>query len=384
MKEGGVYIHIPFCKSKCLYCDFYSGGARIADWDLYIKCIAEELQRRKEEMNFKPQTLYMGGGTPSLIPPENFKTLIDTVNEILNVREWKEFTIEVNPEDVDEDKCKVWKDSGVNRVSIGIQSFDDSELKRIGRRHDSEVSEKALRTLQKYFNNISADVIYGLPGQTVESYKTSLKKLLAFKPQHLSVYSLMLEPGTSLTQLAKLGKIPLPEEDEWVEMYEITLKLLKQEGYERYEISNYCLPGFESRHNYSYWNGSPYLGLGPGAHSYDGENIRRANPADLKRYITKFGSSQPSQTDSPGVNFYIPEILSKTELQVEFIMTGLRTAKGINLQEFSKKFGAEEMKKLLQKARKHIAADLLKEQKDYLFLTDQGFALSDLVMSDLI
>ena len=375
MEEGGIYIHIPFCRNKCLYCDFYSAGERIADWDIFCKTVISELKSRLKEIDFIPTTLYLGGGTPSLIPVEVFKRIISLLKSELGINEWKEFTIEVNPEDVCHEKCKVWREMGVNRVSVGIQTLNDSELKIIGRKHSSEDALKAFNLLHQYFDNISVDVMFGIPSQTPESYKTTLEKIIEFRPSHISSYSLMLEEGTAMTLLVKRGKLKLPQEDDWMKMFQLTKEKLQDAGYIRYEISNFALPGFESRHNTSYWLGKPYIGLGPGAHSFDGRNTRRANPNDIKGYIRNF--------DTDSRIFYTEETLSTEERREEMIMTRLRMADGLNIEEFEAEFGEKEKNRLLQNSKEYISRNLMKLIGKKLSFTDSGFEISDLILSNL-
>lgn len=378
MSEGGIYIHIPFCNNKCLYCDFYSGGVRNAKWDNYVNAICNELIQRRKELNFKVVSLYIGGGTPSLMPVTELKRLIIKIKEITDINDFEEFTLEVNPEDVNCNNIKGWKESGVNRISLGIQSLHDSELKNIGRKHDSLKAIGALKLLIDNFHNVSADIMFGLPGQTLESYTDSLVKILGIKPHHVSSYSLMLEPGTAMTHLVNHGKITLPEEKLWLSMYDATTRILSGYGFNRYEISNYSLPGFESIHNSLYWKGNPYIGLGPGAHSYDGSSLRRSNPSDIKGYVNFFNG----QSDEN--HFYTEEILNQDQLMIEMIMTRLRMAEGLNLNEFQKKFGIIEKEKLEHKALRYILNGKMEYKDDRLSFTDEGYFISDAILSDLI
>ena len=377
MKRGGLYIHIPYCRHKCLYCDFYTGGLRIADWEKYVGCLLNEFSQRRDELDFKVATLYLGGGTPSLIPVKPFLRLMDGVCHRLDQSDFKEFTLEANPEDVTDEKIKVWKECGVNRVSLGVQTLIDSELKTIGRWHDSQCSIIAIEKLLWEIGNVSVDVMFGIPGQTPSTYISTLKRVLKAKPTHISSYALMLEEGTAMTQLYNSKRIILPSESEWIEMYEATINILKEEGYERYEISNYSKPGQESCHNLSYWEGKPYLGLGPGAHSYDGGKIRRENPNDLKGYLRHF-------SDGEGKKFYNEEFLKEEELREEMILTRLRTSRGLNLKEFADRFGEKEIKRLLQNAQGFITQGKLQKTDDFIRFTDAGFSVSDSILVSLI
>lgn len=380
LKEGGIYIHIPFCRNKCLYCDFYTGGARIADWNNYIKSLVNELLFRRKELCWNPKTLYIGGGTPSLIPSEEFSELIKNINEITGKDSFDEFTVEVNPEDIDENKLKVWKEIGVNRISIGVQSLNDKELRSIGRHHNAREAIYSIMLLKEFFENISIDIMFGLPGQTLNSYMETLKGIIELHPTHISSYSLMLEEGTALSLLNRQGRLSLPNEEEWMNMFDVTPEYLETQGYKRYEISNYSVPGFESVHNSNYWNGHPYLGLGPGAHSFDGFKIRRSNPNDIHKYLKKFKKPSISESEE---KFFIEEILSEKERMEEMIMTRLRRTEGLNLEEFETEFGSCSKNSLRDKIKPFIEKGLMKEKDKQVSLTDRGFQLSDDVISDL-
>lgn len=382
-KGGGIYIHVPYCRSKCLYCDFYSAGTRIADWQNYINSIVNEALLRKNEIS-SPQTIYIGGGTPSIMPVENLSFIIENINRIFNIKEWDEFTLEVNPEDVSEENVREWRKIGVNRVSMGVQTLNDAELKNIGRRHSAGEAINSMKILQSQFDNISLDLMFGLPGQTNESYETSLNKVIEMKPSHISSYSLMLEEGTAMTFKVNNNLLTLPNEDEWIKMFELTSKKLSDAGYHRYEVSNYSLPGKESIHNSNYWEGKPYLGLGVASHSYNGDKVRRNNPNDLKGYINFYKNYMPSDNAKRSECFYEEELLSEREMIEEMIMTRLRKAEGIEIREFTDRFGFPKTKLLLQKATPHIVSGFLKEKNGRLSFTNKGFILFNSVLTDLI
>lgn len=370
MGNSGLYIHIPFCKSKCIYCDFFSGSAKTADWKGLVVGLLNELMERRDELKSIPDTLYIGGGTPSLMPAECFMNLINGVVEITGDR-WREFTIEVNPDDVTERMCEIWKGCGVSRVSMGVQSFNNSELKGICRRHDAECAENAYRILRRYFDNISLDLMFGLPGQSVESWNESVEKAIALNPDHLSAYSLMFEEGTPLTVLREQDRISLPGDEECVEMWKLLSERIRAAGYERYEISNYSKPGRVSVHNSRYWLGVPYLGIGPSAHSYDGERIRRSNPADLKGYLRRFAERKG------GEPFYEGERLSDEELSEEMILTRMRIREGLNLMEYGKRFGSESLSRLKKNAHDFMESGMIICRNDHLIISDNGIMKSD-------
>lgn len=378
-KDGGLYVHIPFCRKKCLYCDFYSGARWIKDSGRYVSALLNELQTRKPERPDLFRTIYIGGGTPSLLSNEEFERLTKGIFEILGeTAQIEEFTIEVNPEDVTGEKAKVWKASGVNRVSMGVQSLDDEELKRVGRRHDSATAIKAYKILEGYFDNISLDLIFGLPGQTMESLERSLDGLIALAPHHISCYSLMYEERTALTRLRDMGEVKETEEDITVAMYRRITRKLKETGYRHYEISNYALPGFESRHNSSYWEGKPYIGLGPGAHSYDGGNIRRINIPDFITYLNCYTNPQRERND--GDKPYETETLDAEERYEEYVMTRLRTTEGIRFSEIKELFGEEKewrARRISVRLQNNAGIELT---GDGVRLTEEGIMTSDSVI----
>lgn len=377
---GGVYVHIPYCKTKCLYCDFYSGGSRIANWEELVGALIKEGNSRKSEI-IEPSTLYIGGGTPSLLPSDSLERLVTSISKIFNVNSWEEFTIEVNPEDVNVKSLVAWENIGVNRLSMGVQSLNDRELKTIGRLHNSRDALEAILAIKEMFTNFSIDVMFGIPGQSLKGYETTLEKLVELTPPHISSYSLMLEPGTPMTILQAKGKIELPSEEEWLKMSQLTSSFLKEAGYKRYEISNYALPEFESLHNSNYWLGKPYLGLGPSAHSFDGANTRRWNNADIKGYLNHFSSLHNPENN---LSYQGHEILTLDELREEMIMTRLRMAKGLGLNEFETRFGVQQKKRLLKNSESFMSSGHLEIFADHLRFTDKGFQISDTILSSLI
>ena len=379
MKSSGLYIHVPFCRHKCLYCDFYSGGVRIADWHGYVDSLIHELSRRTETEKYilKPETVYIGGGTPSLMPLDHLRQLVEGIDRIINLSGCKEFTIEVNPENINKENCNGWKNIGINRVSLGVQSLNDVELKSIGRHHTSAEAVAAYNLLKNYFSNISVDLIMSLPGQTLKSYQENLDKIIDLAPNHVSVYSLTVEPGTALEVLADKGNVKLPDEDDWIKMNELTIQRLKEAGYLHYEISNYALPGCESIHNYGYWNGNPYMGIGPGAHSYDGYKTRRFNPKDLKGYVN-WGRERENY------DFFEIETLSEEELIEEFIMTRLRTIRGMDLEDFQTRFGKPLTIRLENQISELIRQGFLKKEGSRISLTESGIPLSDFIILRLV
>ena len=376
----GIYIHFPFCRRKCIYCDFYSVGERLADWEAFARAVENEFSALSLPSGVFP-SLYMGGGTPSLAPAE----LISRFRRMIPV-EVGEFTIEVNPDDVTEEKARAWREAGVNRVSMGIQTLNDDELKAIGRRHTADQAEKAYYILRKYFSNISLDLIFGLPGQTLSSLSATLDRFIEMRPEHISAYSLMYEERTALTRKRDSGKVEeIPDEDS-VEMFRLVTSKLKEAGYERYEISNYALPGYRSHHNSNYWKGIPYIGLGPSAHSYDGVKTRRYNLPDLALYIKEYGDQIKEYGDhikEYGDHIKEYEFLSEEELREEMIMTRLRLIEGLDLLEFENRFGKEERISLEKRAKPFLSSGDLIYMHDHIALSESGVMISDEIISEL-
>lgn len=379
-----LYIHIPYCRRKCLYCDFFSGGARIADWTGLADALLAELQERIEELPERIESIYIGGGTPSLMPPDVFgdftsrlRQLVVTAGKISE--DDAEFTIEINPEDVDDRHIEVWREAGVNRVSIGIQTFDNRLLQSIGRSHTGDMAEIALKRLKAEFENVSGDLIFGIPGQSVEDLRRDVYRLIDCGPEHVSVYSMMYEEGTALTALRDAGRVEEADDDTVARQYECLTEILGAAGYEHYEISNYARPGFRSRHNSGYWTGKPYLGIGPSAHSFDGVSVRRANPADLRGYLGRFGKFRAGET-----SFFTEERLNRDERLEERIMLSLRRCEGLNLKQLCHDFGREAERKVRKKAAGHLAAGNLIEEPGGIRLSRKGVMIADSVMVDLI
>lgn len=388
VSEGGLYIHIPFCRNKCIYCDFFSIGVRKADIEGYMYSLENELRQRIEELPERLRSIYFGGGTPSIVDPSFINKFIGNLQRLFPEMISGagsdsdpfifsgEFTFEVNPEDVTIERCREWKNAGVNRISMGIQSFDDNDLKFLRRTHSSERGIEAIGILQQFFDNISIDLIFGLPGQTIEGWIKNLKQAIELKVNHISLYSLMFEEGTALTVMRSQGRIKEADENLSDLMFLTSLEMLGEAGFHRYEISNYSLPGYESVHNSSYWKGFPYLGLGAGAHSYDGKNIRRYNPNDIKGYINFHANCQ-----NHSALFVEEEILSDNEKRDEFLLTRLRMAEGIFLEELEEIFTKEQVGKILRKIQ--TLTDYIEFKDGRIRLTDRGVMISDKIILEL-
>ncbi len=361
---AGIYVHVPFCHAKCAYCDFYS-VARPEYAEYYAKALLSEFSHRHSELGGEAvETLYFGGGTPSLLAPDVFLQLA----EAMYCEDIAEFTIEVNPEDVDTTHIAAWLKAGVNRVSIGVQSLNDTELKAVNRRHYADDALRAIALLQNSgITNISADLIYGLPGQTPTAWRNSLQRLANSGVKHISAYCLSYEEGTLLTKKLLRGDISEASEEMIEEYYLILCKELAAAGFEHYEISNFALEGYRSRHNSAYWRGVPYLGLGPGAHSLTAAGLRRYNPANLKGYISTDGqiTEDDSETDDDRTN--------------DLIMISLRTAEGLHKDELPPT--------LIDEIEKNAAGWLrqgkLIDTATHLRIPEHAWLLADAIIRDL-
>ncbi|MCM1378305.1 MAG: radical SAM family heme chaperone HemW [Clostridium sp.] len=408
---GGLYIHIPFCRRKCLYCDFFSGAPSEDLWSRFVDALLAELSERCVEIPRRLQSIYIGGGTPSLMPPLLFERLCSGIRKLTlpymppGGGDALEFTLEVNPDDVSMQLANVWKRAGVNRISMGVQSLVDSELRAIGRHHNALSALEAAKILRENFRNVSIDIIFGLPGQSLASLEHTLKGVIGLHPDHISAYALMLEDNTPLTILSEQGRIRLPEDDEIVRMFQLVESMLAAVGYDHYEISNYALPGKRSIHNSSYWTFSPYLGLGPSAHSYDGLSLRRSNPPKIQQYISHFApSGQSEESDysdksarhSPSSSlsdtmrgasiFYSEEKLSPIERLEESIMLGLRTKEGIDLKRISESFSPAEAERLIRKAQsiESKSPGTILQSKDRIAVTKNSLMHADQIIISLL
>lgn len=372
---AGIYIHIPFCHSKCYYCDFYSRPCRAdsaAAYRDYINALAAEWSLRSNELSEPVKTIYIGGGTPSVIPPELYRPLVDA----LPTDRIAEFTIEANPEDVSPQWVEAATALGINRVSMGAQSMVDSELRAVGRRHTSADTLAAVGALRRSgIANISLDLIYGLPGQTPDSWKFSLDTLLSLRPEHLSAYSLTYEEGTRLNAMRLAGKVVPATDADTEAMYELLCRRTAEAGYIHYEISNFALDGMHARHNSSYWDFTPYVGLGVAAHSFDGNRTRRANRADIKAYIETIGRHRP---------FCHEEAESNRELYNDYVITHLRTLHGIDPEDIARRFGPDYARRFAADAAPHIAASRIEQSHGRWRIAQQSWLVSDAVLRDII
>ena len=366
-----LYIHIPFCHSKCAYCDFYSSASRPVDADEYIDALITEFKLRYSEIPSYP-TIYIGGGTPSSLSDIQIGRLVKAISNHINIAELKEFTIEMNPEDVTPERLQFYKSLGINRISMGVQSFNDTELKRVGRRHSAEQAIRAVSAIKDSGLIFSCDLIYGLPLQTFESWKHSLDKLLSFEPHHFSAYLLSYEEGTALWRMREKGLITEANEDAVYTYYNILTEIARRHGYDHYEISNFARPGFHAIHNSGYWNSQPYLGLGASAHSFDGK-VRRFNLSDAAEYVITIKSG----------NLFV-EIENENEINRtnDNIITRLRTSQGLSINEIPAHFQAE----FKSQATPLIATGQLvfSPDQNIYYIPAQNWLKADAIMRDLL
>ena len=384
--NASIYIHIPFCKSRCVYCGFYSSTLSELR-DVYVDALCHELTLRKDYLptDATIQTLYIGGGTPSLLTEGQLSRLLSNIYN--NVGKPQEVTVECNPDDVTDAYARHLRSCGVNRVSMGAQTFDDNRLQFLGRRHNAGQVADAMQSLRKAgFENISIDLMFGFPGQTLEEWTSDIRQAVALRPEHISAYSLMYEEGTLLHSMLERGQVKEIDEELSRKMYETLCDMLQDAGYEHYEISNFArvvekthtgtaaCEGYRSRHNSGYWNGTPYLGLGAAAHSFDGKS-RQWNVSDVRQYIDSI------QQD------VIPcerEVLNEATRYNDLIVTALRTCDGIRLSSLAEDLGDDYRDYLLRNAQKNVALGLLAIEDDHIHLTRKGLYVSDMVMEELM
>lgn len=372
---AGIYIHIPFCKKRCIYCDFYSTtDNRLAE--RYIDALCTELTHRITEIDRNNiTTIYIGGGTPSQLTIRQLSRLINFIKEAIDFNKIEEFTIEVNPDDVTPEYMQDYRTLGINRVSMGIQSFIDGELQAINRRHTSVQAQEAVYIIKKAgISNISIDLIYGLPAQTIDTWCYSVKKAIELDVPHISCYNLSYEEGTPLYNMREQGKITECSDDDCITMYEILIKDLHSTGYEHYEISNFAKEEKYSRHNSNYWNLTPYLGLGAAAHSFDGKT-RRYNPSSIHEYIQSVNNRGVACEEEQETIW---------ERFNEYVMLNLRTMWGINLNSVKNIFGDELYYHLIKYSKRFIDNNELQEKDNIITLTDKGIMLADYIIRTLI
>lgn len=370
---SGIYIHIPFCKQACHYCDFHFSTS-LKKKDEMVLALAKEIEMRKSEFqNEIVETIYFGGGTPSILEVSDLKLLIDAVFKHCDVIENPEITIEANPDDLSKERIIELSNTRINRLSIGVQSFFEDDLKLMNRAHNSAEAKECLEFATQYFDNISIDLIYGVPEMSNQKWLENIETALSFNVPHISSYALTVEPKTALHTFIQKGIIP-PTDDEVASVhFQILVDKLTGNGFIHYELSNFGKEDFFSKNNSSYWLGKKYIGIGPSAHSYDGIS-RSWNVSNNSLYLKSISENQlPSET----------EILSKTDKYNEYVMTGLRTIWGISLERIESEFGKTYLDYLNQQAEKYIEDHLLFVDENILRTTKSGKFLSDGIASDL-
>ena len=364
----GLYIHIPFCKSKCKYCDFTSFSGAEDKIDAYLRMLFREMDKYRGEA---VDTVFIGGGTPTVLGAKQLELLLKACNSCFNINTDAEFSIELNPGTADDDKIKALLYNGVNRVSVGIQSLNDNELKKIGRIHNSQTAYNTVCRLNELgFNNINADIMTALPSQKHESLVKTINTLTKLPLTHISAYSLIIEEGTPLFTEYEDKKIVLPDENEDREMYHMTVKMLREAGFLRYEISNFAKEGYECRHNIKYWECAPYIGVGLSAHSYDG-NRRYFNTPNLSEYLD--GSFEKDG-----------EVLTEADKISEFIIMGMRMDKGISRAEFKKRFSFDIEENYASELHKFQEYGLIVCENDSYKFTDEGRNISNSVLCEFV
>ena len=373
-EPAGIYIHIPFCKQACNYCNFHFSTSLDLKEDL-LKCLEKEIILRKNYLEGRQiQTIYFGGGTPSLLSTNEIKKLLQAIYSNFEVIENAEFTLEANPDDLTKEKLSELKNAGINRLSIGVQSFFDKELKWMNRSHDAIQAENCIRNAKEIgFDNITIDLIYGVPGLTNTEWKQNLQKTIELNIDHLSCYALTVEPKTALYHQIEKDKLPPLNEQQAAEQFEILMAFAKQTGFEHYEISNFARDKKYSKHNTSYWKGNWYLGIGPSAHSFN-SSTRQWNIANNALYIKSINEDEdPAET----------EILTIPQQYNEFVMISLRTMWGMDLHEIKNRFGETYLHLIQKESARYIQSGDIVLENEKMKLSDKGKLIADKIISDL-
>ncbi len=374
--ETSLYIHIPFCKKKCFYCDFYSVVNYNSIIDKYLSAIEKEIQLYSEKYDPKINSIYIGGGTPSVLNRNQIKSIFHTINKNFKIKPNIEITIEVNPESIDENFIETIKEVGVNRISVGIQSLNDKILKTVGRIADKKMNLKALSLISKIgLNNWSVDMIYGLPYQNIEIFKSDLEEILKFHPKHISLYLLHISKNTKMFEIYKKNPTIFPTDEDITEIYHFANHYLEKNQYKRYEISNFSFSGYESRHNLAYWNKKDYIGIGTSSVSTI-KNRRWKNVSNLNRYIELVDKNELPIEKT--IN------LSKQEAIREFIMLQLRLVSGLNTKKLYDKYKFDIWKERKNELERLNSSGFIKTDNNHITLTVKGILVSNSVISELI
>lgn len=370
---AGIYIHIPFCRKACHYCNFHFSTS-LALKNGFLKALLNEIRLRRDYLQGSlVETIYFGGGTPSLLEISELNTILEALRKDFPISETAEITLEANPDDINTEKLDDWKKSGITRLSLGIQSFFEEDLTWMNRAHTHQQAETALRQALEVFPNLTIDLIYGTPGLTHEKWKANVDRVLKMGVPHISCYALTVEPRTALQKMIADHKKEDINPELQAEQFQMLIEWLNEAGYEHYEISNFARPGFRSRHNSSYWEGTPYIGLGPSAHSFDGQS-RQWNVSNNALYISSLENNQWQ----PG-----SEILSQTDQFNEFVMTQLRRMEGISKEILSNKFGADKPDYIRQTAAKFLRSQWLIETTEAFVLSKEGKLFADGIAAEL-
>ena len=376
MTHAGAYIHIPFCRSRCSYCDFATGIYQGELAERYVHALIDEIIR-SNNAGAHLDTVSFGGGTPSLLTPAQLDQILSTLHRQFNIASDSEITVEMNPGTVNRDQLRAFRDLGVNRASFGAQTFDDAELAKLGRSHSSADTLKTFHELRAAgFDNVSFDLIAGLPGQTLAGWQRNIEQSLALEPEHLSFYLLEVHSGTPLADHIRRGLQPVPDEDLAAVMYEWMLERAAAAGYEHYEISNLAKPGFESRHNTKYWTGAPYFGFGCSAHSFDGVARRWSNQRDVQRYIDNI-----EQGVSPIVE---EQELTAADLRAEALFLGMRMMRCVDVREYNELFGVDLRAEHQDDLDRFRDAGLVEFDGDLIRLTRNGALMSNEVFAAFV
>ena len=373
-KPIGLYVHIPYCVNKCAYCDFKSFVGKEETSKAYFDVLRREIISQRKE-NQKVNTIYIGGGTPSVIDPQYIKETLNSIRQSFELEENSEISIECNPGTVTMDKLEVYKEAGINRISIGLQSGIDEELKTLGRIHRYKEYEEVIgNVVTTGFTNISTDIMLGIPGQTKESLHRTFDALLSYPLTHISVYSLSIEEGTPFFKQMQRGELALPEEDSEREMYDLALEILKENGFGQYEISNFSKEGYECRHNLKYWSAEEYLGFGLGAHSYMGDR-RYWNCGTLEGYISTI------ERISIEAGY---EYISTEESMREYMILGLRLISGVNINSFKERYGAAPKEIFDDEIERLIKQGLVKLSDSSIVLTRKGLDYANIAFMEFV
>ena len=376
MTAAGLYLHIPFCSSRCSYCDFATGLYKEELAERYVRALVADI-RSSRHVGDSVDTIYFGGGTPSLLTPSQLEVMLGCVYDCFKIDSQSEITLEINPGSVNEEKLRAFRSLGVNRASFGAQTFDDAELAKLGRSHTTADTLKTFADLRSVgFENVSFDLIAGLPGQTLDGWQRNIKQALELGPEHLSFYLLEVHSGTPLAEHIRRGIQPEPDDDLAGVMYKWMLEQAAQAGYEHYEISNLCRPGFHSRHNVKYWTADAYYGFGCSAHSYDGAARRWSNHRDVLKYVSVVEAGESPIVDE--------QQLSQTDVRAEAVFLGMRLMQGVNMRRYRESFGVDLRDEHAEDLDRFCKAGLVELDGDSIRLTRTGALLSNEVFAAFV